>query len=133
MRFLVAGLAALICAGSAGAVEWQFVARVTPPTLDHALICHLWNAKVFAPGEKFKCGIGTVLAANLTTGEIGYAMAGYPGMPAKRDDIELDVSVIPRALEGEATVKLNALYEQRLKSQEAAIAERTRREYLENF
>ena len=47
MSYLVRQLlaaAALTVPCAAQALDWRFVDRVTPPTAEHALICHLWNA-----------------------------------------------------------------------------------------
>ena len=74
---------------AAQALDWRFVDRVTPPTAEHALICHFWNATVYAPGEKGSCNVGTIYAANLISGEIGYAAAGDQGMPSSRSKREL--------------------------------------------
>lgn len=120
---------AFLFLGSAVAGEWRIVDKVTPATRDHALICHFWNATVFAPSENFTCNIGSIYAANLITGEIGYADNGYQGMPQSRDERVLQRDTLRQALRGDSLAKLDTLHKI-LKSEKeaAAVASSIKRE-----
>jgi len=79
-RLLATAAFTVPCA--AQALDWRFVDRVTPPTVEHALICHFWNATVYAPGEKGSCN----------------AAVGDQGMPSSRSERELKRDTLIRAL-----------------------------------
>lgn len=128
---------AICCAGfGASAGEWRIYDQVGTPS-DAAMICHLWNATIFAPGETPSCMIGTLFTVDLETREIRYENSTPQGLSRNRADRDLTRSVLINSLKGEGVEKLERMRDELLaKRDEArakAEAERARSEYLSAF
>lgn len=131
-------LAVLWLTSSAGvAAEWRFFDRVLYRD-DFAVICHFWNATIFAPGEKPSCFIGTVFAADLMKREIYYAMDGdVQGMPRSNSERQLKREVLINSLKGEAVERLESIRAAQIAANNAAkektAADDARSRYLDTF
>lgn len=119
------------------AAEWRFFDKVLYKE-DFAIICHFWNATIFAPGEKPSCFIGTVFAADLMKREIYYALDGEgQGMSRSSSDRQLTRDVLINSLKGEGVERLESIRAAQIAANDAAkekaAAEEARATYFGAF
>ena len=136
-KSLALALALATSVAPAAAGDWYLAPEVRIPNAENALICHFWNATIFAPGEKGSCLVGTILAVDLLARQISYVNAGLQGMGRTVAERELEKDTLGHALQGEGLQRLEQLRSELVQARELARdkadAEQWRERYLSDF